>query len=388
MINIKNKEDCCGCEACVQVCPKSCISFTEDAEGFSYPKVDLDKCIKCQLCEKVCPIINQYDEKRPLQIYAAKNINEQIRKNSSSGGIFTIIAEKIIIEGGVVFGARFNDNWEVIHDFSETLDGLSVFRGSKYVQSSIGNSFKQVSNFLKEGRKVLFSGTSCQIAGLHHFLRKEYKNLITVDILCHGVPSPKVWREYLNYNFTSENSDSDSTKLIEHINFRDKSIGWHHFSLLIKGKYNSNFSQFQFCESLNKNIFMKGFLRDLYLRPSCYNCPAKSLKHHSDITLGDFWGIQHIFPQLDDDKGISIVSINSPKGQLFYNTLEIDNIDASNAPLPKTMFHSVDYHPKRKKFFDEFLLNNSNINKLIQKYHHLTIIDRFIRIFKKKFFKK
>lgn len=199
MINIKEKHNCCGCSACVQVCPKQCISMSADNEGFLYPQIDTAICIDCGLCEKVCPVINQNEPREPLAVYAANNNNEDIRLKSSSGGIFTLLAEQIISEGGVVFGARFNENWEVVHDYTEAIEGLEPFRGSKYVQSIIGDNFIKAKQFLTDGRKVLFSGTPCQIAGLKKFLRKEYENLLTVEVVCHGVPSPMVWRDYLDY---------------------------------------------------------------------------------------------------------------------------------------------------------------------------------------------
>ncbi len=214
MIEIKEKYNCCGCSACVQICPKQCISLSADNEGFLYPQVDTAVCINCGLCEKVCPVINQNEPRMPLEVYAAKNTDEEIRLKSSSGGIFTLLAEHIISEGGVVFGARFNENWEVVHDYTETVEGLESFRGSKYVQSIIGENFKKAKFFLDEGRNVLFSGTPCQVAGLKKFLRKEYENLLTVEVVCHGVPSPMVWHDYLDYrrakHATGKNTVSES----------------------------------------------------------------------------------------------------------------------------------------------------------------------------------
>ncbi|GHV67888.1 hypothetical protein AGMMS49928_05970 [Spirochaetia bacterium] len=194
---VPDKTQCTGCHACYAVCPVCCIVMREDAEGFVYPEIEIEKCTKCGLCEKICPALNQGNERRPLHVYAAKNTNETIRAASSSGGIFTLLAETIINEGGVVFGARFNEQWEVIHDYTETIDGLAAFRGSKYVQSRIGDTYTQARDFLVAGRRVLFSGTPCQIAGLKNFLQKDYENLLAVDLVCHGVPSPAVWRKYL-----------------------------------------------------------------------------------------------------------------------------------------------------------------------------------------------
>ena len=250
MIQITKKSKCCGCEACVQACPKQCINFQEDEEGFSYPLVDKALCINCGLCEKVCPVRNQADSRQPLQFLASKNTDEAIRMVSSSGGIFTLLAEEIIRQGGVVFGAKFNDRWEVVHDYTETKEGLAAFRTSKYVQSRIGNNFRQACDFLKQGRQVLFTGTSCQIAALKLFLHHDYEKLLTVDIICHGVPSPKVWQMYLDTVIMNarkgENSVSlhpnlkiykgDTTshyQMIRDISFRDKRLGWKNYSLAL-----------------------------------------------------------------------------------------------------------------------------------------------------------
>lgn len=324
MIHITDKKDCCGCNSCVQRCPKSCITMHEDEEGFLYPEVDESKCIHCGLCENVCPVIYKAEGRKPIAVYAAKNRNEEIRRQSSSGGVFTALAEEVIKEGGVVFGVRFNENWEVVHGYAESLDSLSAFRGSKYVQSRVGDSFLQVESFLKSGRKVLFSGTPCQVAGLHRFLRRRYENLLTVDFICHGVPSPGVWREYLKEETARQCGGKNSVLshpivkegdvLIENISFRDKRLGWKKFSFALTlsvpighGEKNTVLLS----ESLNKNIFLRGFLANLYLRPSCYACPAKSFKSESDLTIGDFWSIERVMPEVWDDKGVSVVFVNT-----------------------------------------------------------------------------
>lgn len=222
MIDILDKKDCCGCSSCVQRCPKQCITLKEDNEGFLYPIVNKEICISCGLCEKVCPVLSQGEPRKPLKVYAAKNQDEEIRRQSSSGGVFTLLAEQVIREGGVVFGAIFDENWEVKHDFAETIEGLAPFRGSKYVQSRIDDNYKKAERFLNQGRKVLFSGTPCQIAGLKRFLRNEYDNLLTVDFVCHGVPSPGVWRQYLKETVARLfDKNSVSTDLISKGNARD-----------------------------------------------------------------------------------------------------------------------------------------------------------------------
>lgn len=197
MITIIDKSKCCGCTACVQRCPKQCITLKEDDEGFLYPHVEINKCIGCNLCEKVCPLINISEKKAPIKVLAVKNRNEEERLNSSSGGIFIALAKYVIDHGGVVFGAVFDEKWEVRHTYTENVEGIIAMMGSKYLQSRIENTFSEAEFFLKQGRKVMFTGTPCQIAGLRKFLKKEYTDLLLVDVLCHGVPSPKVWRKYL-----------------------------------------------------------------------------------------------------------------------------------------------------------------------------------------------
>lgn len=289
MIQITEKYKCCGCEACAQKCPRQCIQMRTDEEGFWYPEVNKVECIECGLCEKVCPVINQNEDKRPLKLYAAINPDIEVRQKSSSGGIFSLLAQYILSEEGVVFGARLNNKQEVVHDYCETLEGLSVFRGSKYVQSRIGNSYKQAETFLKAGRKVLFSGTSCQIAGLHKYLRKEYENLLTIDVVCHGVPSPLVWRKYCDEILLKkkgvENTIKQQSASNIRISFRDKSNGWKNYNMLVK-----NENDILYKECFRENPFMRIFLRNISLRPSCYACPAKSGKSGSDITLADFLG--------------------------------------------------------------------------------------------------
>ena len=198
MIRITNNSDCCGCEACKQICPKNSISMRRDAEGFLYPTVDMSSCIGCHLCERICPMLIRGTERRPLEVLAAKSSNEAVRLSSSSGGIFTPLAERTLRRGGVVFGAKFNDKLYVEHTGVESEEELSALRGSKYLQSIIGDSYKRAEEALKGGREVLFSGTPCQIAGLRGYLRREYESLLTVEVVCHGVPSPKVWQEYVD----------------------------------------------------------------------------------------------------------------------------------------------------------------------------------------------
>lgn len=348
MIDIKNKQDCCGCSACVQRCPKQCITMAEDNEGFLYPQVDTSKCVDCHLCEKVCPVINQDEARTPLEVYAAKNSDDDIRLKSSSGGIFTLLAEQTIKGGGVVFGACWDKDWNVKHDYIDNISDLQRFRSSKYLQSVIGDNYLKAEQFLKTGRKVMFTGTPCQIAGLKHFLRKEYDNFLAVEIICHSVPSPGVWQQYLTTRLhTLKWNKSD----IRNISFRDKKTGWKTYSFVIENKDGNSF-----IELSSKNAFMRGFLADLYTRPSCHACPAKQLRSGSDLTLGDFWGIESLMPEIDDDKGVSAIIVNTDKGKQVLHNINVELHEVQYNELTTrnpALVKSFPITPKRIEFFKE-----------------------------------
>ncbi|WP_289005648.1 Coenzyme F420 hydrogenase/dehydrogenase, beta subunit C-terminal domain [uncultured Parabacteroides sp.] len=322
MIKLQNKKDCCGCYACMNSCPLACIEMQEDAEGFAYPVVNEERCISCGLCEKVCPVLNNLQPRKPLYVYAVKAKSQKIRKNSSSGGVFSLLAEQVIQKGGIVFGACFDENNKVVHRYTRTKEGLEAFRGSKYVQSEIGSAYKIVEDFLKSDQVVLFSGTPCQIRGLHLFLKKFYPNLLTVDIICHGVPSPKVWNAYL-----TQVSKGMSQYKIENINFRDKQYGWRNFGFSLN--YVKDKHVIHLIEPKYLNYYMRGFLSDIFLRPSCYQCPVRSLKSGSDITLGDYWGGAGDLLDFFDDKGVSAVLLNTQSGVDYFNILDAEKRDSS-----------------------------------------------------------
>lgn len=330
MIDILRKEDCVGCNACVQRCPERCIEMVEDGQGFVYPRADADKCIGCGLCERVCPVLNRNEPAKPKAVYAAKNADDKIRMTSSSGGVFHALARSVIEDGGVVFGAKFNERWEVVHDYAETLEEVRAFQGSKYVQSAIGDAFRRAEDFLKHGRRVMFTGTPCQLAGLQSFLGKDWGDkLLKVDVVCHGVPSPLVWREYLKYITAS----GDGRIEITGVSFRDKRSGWEKFGLAVRAAEaesdptsDSPRDEFELLfEPLTENRYMRGFLKDLYLRPSCYSCPAKRGRSRSDITLADFCGIRYRVPRFYDPSGVSLLLINSDRGERVFSSLRLES---------------------------------------------------------------
>lgn len=313
--------------------------MAEDKEGFLYPAVDISVCIDCGLCEKVCPVINKKSKRElPTEIWALKINDNQARNNSSSGGAFTAIATQILEKGGVVFGVRFNSKWEAVHDYTDTIEGLTAFQSSKYVQSSVGDTYKRVESFLKEGIAVMFTGTPCQVAALKLYLRKDYDNLYTMDFVCHGVPSPGIFRWHLqerlnkitrtncNGNIKSIPADlaipSDVT--LTDIKFRDKRKGWKVYSFSIYGNIKGGNAKGNtlYTRNLFSDPYLKGFIHDLYLRPSCHECPSKGLSSGSDITVADFWGQEYTFPAFDNNTGVSAVLANTYKGKEIIQSLK------------------------------------------------------------------
>lgn len=357
MINIKDKHNCCGCEACVQACPKQCISFEEDTEGFRYPKVDESLCVDCGVCERTCPVLTPFESRIPQKQFAAINPDETIRKQSSSGGIFTMLAEKVIDEGGIVFGVRFDKNWQAVFDYTETVKGLADFRGSKYVQARVGIVFRQVREFLKQDRKVLFTGTPCQVSALRHFLHHEYENLLLVDFICHGVPSPKVWRLYL------DEVTKNAVRAISDVWFRNKKQGWKRFNFDLA--YDKDGQSYSISSWWQENHYMRAFLSDVILRPSCYDCKAKSGRSGSDLTIADFWGIGQLNPKMDDDLGTSLVMVHTEIGLTCLNSLQLNSWEAKYEDvlqLNPSVDRSAQEHFKRKWFFSRLDVANSIIS--------------------------
>lgn len=405
MIQITDKFQCCGCEACVQSCPKQCISFNEDNEGFRYPKVDESSCVECGACQRTCPVLNQSNPRQPISFFASKCLDDSVRQASSSGGVFTLLAQDVVHRGGVVFGARFNEHWEVIHSYTETIGGIADFQTSKYVQSRIGDSFRHAKEFLKQGRVVLFSGTPCQIAALRLFLQHDYDNLLTIDIVCHGVPSPKVWQMYIEtlkdnartgHNIVSHplnsfikgsnafNISEDDLK-IERISFRDKSLGWKKYSLILsfsKAFANDKISSVSLANIHSEDPYMRTFLSNVNLRLSCFQCPAKEGKGESDITLGDFWGIDRLMPEYDDGKGVSLVILNTQRGVNEFGRLPVEKIKVSKKDAlayNPAYLSSSKPNPYRSRFFKKLGSGNNNIINLMNNANQPSIHVRFWR---------
>lgn len=357
---IKNKKDCMGCHGCSNICPQSCISMKSDEEGFWYPIVNYDECIKCGLCIKVCPIINKVSVQNNPKAYACINKDLSVRLESSSGGIFSLVAEQILDNDGVVFGVGFDEKYRAIHSYIENKKDIGKFRGSKYVQSKIGNTYKEVKDFLEQGRNVLFTGTPCQIGGLKSYLGKSYDNLFCLDNICHGVPSPKLWDKYVSYR------EKEADSKCQRVEFRSKDEGWKRFSVSFIFKNDTGYRQ-----TLDKDLYMKAFLRDVCLRPSCYACDFKSLHRESDITLADFWGIQNILPQIDDDKGTSLIFVNSDSGHSMLDKIK-DKIICKEVEINEAVKYnsaaikSVGYNPKREQFFDD--LDSTSFDQLVKRY--------------------
>lgn len=361
MIEIKDKTDCVGCFACKNICPQNAISMIEDEYGFKYPSINYNICTNCGLCEKVCPIINKKEENRlNSKSYAAINKNAEVRMNSSSGGMFSIIAEYIINNGGVVYGAKFNDKFLVEHARAEKIEDIEKFRGSKYIQSDINKTFREAKKDLETGRKVLFTGTPCQVEGLKSYLIKDYDNLYTQDFICHGVPSKNIWEKYLEYR---KKQDKEEPK---NISFRNKeNKGWNEYQLVFKY---SNFNKY--IDHID-DLFMKAFLSDIALRDSCYKCQFKKKHRISDITLADFWGINNVVPEMNDEKGTSLILINSEKGEKIFRKLQekiiYKEVDFEHAiKYNKSMIKSAETNKNRKTFFKE--LENNDFENLIDRY--------------------
>ena len=362
MLEIKDKIDCCGCTACKSICPKNAIEMHADEEGFLYPVVDREKCINCGLCEKVCPILNKIQEiKKNQEAYLVNNKDIKVREQSTSGGAFTSIAKYVIKNKGVVYGAAFDDKFNVYHTYVENGDDLKKFRGSKYVQSDLKDTFREAKCFLDNNRMVCYSGTPCQIEGLKKFLGKDYDNLITVDIVCHAVPSPLVWRKYLEYQQKRLRLHN-----IKEILFRDKrKYGYKYSTMTIKAENKI------YQAGVETDPYLRAFFGDLSDRPACYECKFKKQNRVSDFTIWDCFTIADFSERLDDDKGTSRVLIHTEHGKEIFQKIKDDfcyeqvSVEALVNNV-REMYYSVNKNKKREQFFID--INQMEEQKFFQKY--------------------
>lgn len=360
------KVDCCGCNACGDVCPVDAISFKNDIEGFWYPEVNHTTCINCNLCEKICPTINisslkHNDFPLPQVSYAAININMRERWNSTSGGAFSVFANYMYALGGYVSGAIYTTDFHVENFVSNNPDDLDRLRSSKYLESYAEGLYVKIKKLLDRGEKVLACGAPCQMAALRSFLRKDYENLIVIDFICRGVNSPKVYRKYLDS--LEEKYDS---KIIS-VKAKNKELGWRNLTRKVtfaNGK--------SYYGVLMEDDFRRGYHTNVYCRPSCYECVFKGFPRMSDITIGDYWGVEKYAPNLDNNIGTSLILLNSSKGQRFFETVK-ENFIYKKLPLEAAFGGNVAlFNPiepskiDRKSFFED--LDKYGFDYVVNKY--------------------
>ena len=354
-------EQCMGCGACMNACPKGCITMEADMEGFLHPKIDTDLCVDCKRCQNVCPVLSaKRMEQMPVRSFAAHSKDADIVHNSSSGGVFTLFGREILNRGGVVIGAAFDGPDHVRHIVAQNEAELCRLRGSKYVQSDIGTIYQQVKQFLKEDRCVLFSGMPCQVAGLKMYLGRDYEKLICIDTICHSAPSPKVWNQFL-----LETERAAGSPVIR-ANFREKQNGWEKYFLRLDLE-NSEMIRYSGAE----NWYMQAFIQGMSTRKSCYSCKFKGENHFSDLTLGDFWGVRFANPECLNEDGTSLVLLHTPKGQkffeLFQNDAVIQEVDFEKAIEANPAYNSPsEPHRSRSSFFKN--LGTIPISEMVPQY--------------------
>lgn len=339
MIRISDKAKCCGCTACMNICPVQCIVMRRDREGFDYPVANPDMCISCGKCEDVCPMSHPADAEGPLSTLAARA--PQFMEESSSGGVFPVLAEKVIEDSGIVYGAVMNPDLTVSHTDACDMHGIEPMRGSKYVQSELYASFEDVKYELGKGRKVMFTGTPCQIAGLKSYIGKDEPDLLLVDCACHGTPGPGLWEKYVK-------ALSDKYGMqIKDIRFRGKGRSWRKYDFVISNEDRSVVTPHQ------NDPYMLLFLQDMTLRPSCYQCPFRKGGSGSDLTLADLWNVAEAAPEMDDDKGVSLILANTQKGKeaVLSTGLELKPIDPQLAFKRNGAFARTMQIPQRREEF-------------------------------------
>lgn len=372
MIKIKedNKKDCCGCTACMNICPVGAIEMQSDEEGFLYPRINEEKCIDCKLCEKICPKINRkFKNKTILNSYSVRSKDKKILNTSTSGGFFTPIAKYILKNKGYVYGAGYGKKLEVIHKEVRKEEELEELRGSKYVQSNLNNTFKHIREHLQIGNLVLFTGTPCQVEGLKNFLGKEYDNLYTIDLVCHGVPSPKLWGKYVEYQEKRNNSK------IKEAYFRNKTYGYHGGTMKLKFENGKTYYG-----SARTDYMLKAFFKEISSRPSCYECSWKGRNRASDYTIYDCWSYSKLTSKKDDNLGHTNLFVNTKKAkellEKISEEIEIQAVDENLAIEYDGIM--VENSAVPNKYRNEFYkyLNDNGLEKTIQKYIPVTFKDK------------
>ena len=363
---VEQKRDCCGCTACYSICPRNAISMKADEEGFLYPEIDHNACIRCNACVNVCPLHKTIEHNTAKQIYAVKHKDDQVRLHSSSGGAFTLFSDFILKSGGVIYGAVFDEAFKVVHTRADDKQKRDKMRGSKYVQSFLSDTFKKVEYDLKQNKQVLFTGTPCQVGGLKSYLRKDYDNLFTVDIICHGVMSPLIFDETI-LCLKKIYGDFDS------LSFRDKTIAWRgsHISINKNGK--------KISETRQLNSLKRLYYGHYATRPSCHDCKFTNVDRVSDITIGDFWGIENENAKFEDRLGISFVMVNSSKGERLLdnckNDCHIITEKIENCKQPQ-LYTSSKPSSQREQFWADF--NSKGYKYVYSKYAHATFVSSSI----------
>lgn len=361
-LETENKFTCYGCEACKFICPQNAIKMVEDEEGFSYPVINEELCNQCGNCKEVCIYKKenlQVNEKDYPKVFASYNKDIDVRKQSTSGGIFTPLYNYIISEGGAVIGVKYDKNMVPIYDIAYTAKDCEAFRGSKYVEAEKNDILIRTKIELDKNIPVLFSGTPCQIAALKSFLNKQYYNLFCIEIICHGTPSLKIFKDYVAY------LENDMNSKMTNLKFRDKQIGWHKAYMQIEFK-NGNIIN----EEAKVNNYNRAFLNDFIQRPSCYNCEFTRKGGVADITIGDFWGIENTYKEMDDNLGISIIKINTPVGNKLFNQIK-SNLELKESTydiaFEKNHIAPIELKEKRCAFFEEY--ESSEVNNILLKYN-------------------
>lgn len=361
MIKADDKTKCSGCMACYNICPQKCISMVEDEEGFLYPKVDMDTCVNCDLCDRTCPLNEKNNKKYGVvQSKIVQNKDLEVLRQSTSGGAFTPIAQYVLQRKGVVFGVEMDaDSNFVKHIKVEREESLIRFRNSKYVQSYVGNSFDDAKQELQKGRLVCFSGTPCQIQGLKNYLHKEYENLITVDVVCRGVPSPGVWKKYTDYLKRKGKLSS--------VRFRDKSLGYQYSTMEVvykDGKIERN--------GIESDQWLRMFFSGMILRPSCPACNFRSVERCSDFTIWDCFNVSDLTKDLDETKGATRMLIHTKRGQEIFNEIRdrFYVVDADVNTVAVGITEKPDFNKRKSEFIQDY--NKLSMEELLNEWFPMT----------------